>query len=1038
MSSRCGVLVNIASGEDKGARGGVAGQPTPLVCGAGLRRCYSLTALAPNSVKVIRGILVFCIYSILYIIPLSIYCWLECLSAPRPSWVLFDHTSPRRLETEDGMEGARGAVAAPGLVSCMALNDNKAGMEGLDKERINKVILDISKGSRFYENELKKEQQVNQKIERMLQQKGQLTDQQIRQAELQSTSNYHARRFGVRAAMPGFIAKKLCPDLVICPLNFNKYSAVSKQVREVLADYDPNFLPMSLDEAYLDITAHLAERQAWPESRRTFAAHEGLCQGRDCNGCRVAQTSSAVHNARDTNSLRVLGNGGTAESTCDPNVSPAGGFTTNKQTDEANDGASFESYSPELFDSTPPQVGGSENAASGFGASASRNGTPERSSTAVVFGLSVEEAVREMRFRIEQKTGLTASAGIAPNMLLAKVGSDMNKPNGQYRLEPTRDAIRNFVDELPIRKVSGIGKVTEKMLNALDVFTCAHLHRQRALVALLFSEGSCQHFLRISMGLGSTHVDRDGERKSMSTERTFSEINKQEELYNLCWELCGDLANDLSKEGLKGRTVTVKTKSVSFEVKTRAMSLPGPVASREEIYAAAKELLKTEMDNISPQPLRLRLMGVRLSGFVDRTEQKQKQRSISTFVQSTRSSSSRREVASPHIDVLPHGSTFGEPSTHPLSEQSALGSATGAVLPGQVEEESGRPEVRIKSFFQRVQAERQSQLDKQPSPMAPGPTLESAGRCASATRQPSPVLTANRGVDGRGGGGRPTRRGKGTVPVYTCPVCDMRQDSRSLSEFNAHIDECLGETEHSGFAVVGGSSGGAEWGHGLGGKDRPTRNVSLAQDDGGEPRQRACAAASGAEQNLHRGVERRAKQTTCKTNRPPCHSEESGQACAAKDAADPKGSESKRIQLRDFNNAAVQLVDALGECAVPRYRQGVGGPLAEHAGDREAACAPSGTMRVPAMAGAPTCPICLCPQGSSDLVAFNSHVDVCLNRRVIEELVGHGPGSTEAGKQPSISNGRLKRSHVGSKKSSAKRAKHSPSKPGIERFFQTS
>ncbi|CAN0076948.1 unnamed protein product [Lampetra planeri] len=901
----------------------------------------------------------------------------------------------------------------------MALNDNKAGMEGLDKERINKVILDISKGSRFYENELKKEQQVNQKIEKMLQQKGQLTDQQIRQAELQvcvlverleesrdlsrtivhvdmdmfyaavemrdfpelkdkpmavgsmsmlSTSNYHARRFGVRAAMPGFIAKKLCPDLVICPLNFNKYSAVSKQVREVLADYDPNFLPMSLDEAYLDITAHLMERQAWPESRRTFAAHEGLCQGRDCNRCRVAQTSSA-------------------------------------------------SYSPELFDSTPPQVGGSENAASGFGVSASHNGAPVRLSTAVVFGLSVEEAVGEMRFRIEQKTGLTASAGIAPNMLLAKVGSDMNKPNGQYRLEPTRDAIRNFVDELPIRKVSGIGKVTEKMLNALDVFTCAHLHRQRALVALLFSEGSCQHFLRISMGLGSTHVDRDGERKSMSTERTFSEINKQEELYSLCWELCGDLANDLSKEGLMGRTVTVKTKSVSFKVKTRAMSLPGPVASREEIYAAAKELLKTEMDNISPQPLRLRLMGVRLSGFVDRTEQKQKQRSISTF-------------------------------THPLSEQSALGSATGAVLPSH-EEKSGRPEVRIKSFFQRVQAERQSQLARQPSPIAPGPTLEPAGRCARATRQTSPVSTADRSVDGRGGDGRPTRRGKGAVPVYTCPVCDTRQDSRSLSEFNEHIDECLGKTENSGVALMGGSSGGAEWGHGLGGKDRPTRNVSPAQDDGGELRQRACAAASGAEQNLHRGAERRAKQTTCKTNRPPCHSEESGQTCAARDAVDPKESESKRIQSRDFNNAAVQLADALGECAVPRHRQGVGGPLAERAIDRDAACAPSETIRVPATAGAPTCPICLRPQGSSDLVAFNSHVDVCLNKRVIEELCCSNvyemvtcamsiPGSAEAGKQPSISNGGLKRSHLGSKKSSAKRTKHSPSKPGIERFFQTS
>ncbi len=75
-----------------------------------------------------------------------------------------------------------------------------------------------------------------------------------------STSNYAARRFGVRAGMPGFIGKKLCPDLVLVELNFDKYRAVSKVVRGVFAEYDPNFSPMSLDEAYLDITNYLSAR----------------------------------------------------------------------------------------------------------------------------------------------------------------------------------------------------------------------------------------------------------------------------------------------------------------------------------------------------------------------------------------------------------------------------------------------------------------------------------------------------------------------------------------------------------------------------------------------------------------------------------------------------------------------------------------------------------------------------------------------------------------------------------------------------------
>lgn len=92
-------------------------------------------------------------------------------------------------------------------------------------------------------------------------------------SSLKSTSNYKARRFGVRAAMPGFIAKKLCPHLVIVPLNFKKYIEVSNQVRSVLAEYDENYCPMSLDEAYLDITDHV-EQRLLPSKTREDAAKE--------------------------------------------------------------------------------------------------------------------------------------------------------------------------------------------------------------------------------------------------------------------------------------------------------------------------------------------------------------------------------------------------------------------------------------------------------------------------------------------------------------------------------------------------------------------------------------------------------------------------------------------------------------------------------------------------------------------------------------------------------------------------------------------
>ncbi|KAJ8285569.1 hypothetical protein GJAV_G00028340 [Gymnothorax javanicus] len=615
------------------------------------------------------------------------------------------------------MERPKGAAhRGEEILFSLALNDNKAGMEGLDKDKINKIILETSKGSRFYENELKKEQQVKQRIERMLQQKARITEQQLWKAQAQvekmaddlergrdlgrvmvhvdmdafyaavemrdcpelkdkpvgvglmgmlSTSNYHARKFGVRAAMPGFIAKKLCPSLIIVPPNFEKYRAVSAEVREIFSEYDPGFLPVSLDEAYLDITEHLRQRQTWPESLRT---HSVRVEGTNTGGARVGEGSQ--------------------------------------------DDLDNQDLSPVLFEDSPVSPPGPVE----------------------VFGLCAEEAVREMRFRIEQRTALTASAGIAPNMMLAKVCSDKNKPNGQYRIPAERQAVMDFIKDLPIRKVSGIGKVTEKMLRALNISTCSELFHKRALLSLLFSEVSWHHFLHISLGLGSTRIERDGDRKSMSTERTFGEMSSAEEQFDLCRELCRDLALDLQREELKGKTVTLKLKNVNFEVKTRASTLSAVVSSEEEIFAVAKDLLKTEIDNASPLPLRLRLMGVRVSGFVSSDDRKPLQKSIVSFLQTGRSP---RDLLHSNLPQLISWSP-------PTPYVRALRCRQAEV--GQL------------SFFQRAQARRLLQQDRPGDPQEP-PTSP------SSSLQPA--------------------------EVFTCPVCFLEQESTDLGSFNSHVDECL-------------------------------------------------------------------------------------------------------------------------------------------------------------------------------------------------------------------------------------------------------
>ncbi|KAD3066390.1 hypothetical protein R6Q59_019429 [Mikania micrantha] len=412
----------------------------------------------------------------------------------------------------------------------------KAGMDGVDKEKVQRVVYEMSKGSKYFENEERKEAYMRQKIENMRAQRAKLkatdlsyyqrvADKRISELEatrdlsrmwlhvdmdafyaavetlsnpslkgmpmavgrmsMISTANYEARKFGVRAAMPGFIACKLCPELIFVPTDFKKYTYYSDLTRKVFQEYDPNFMAASLDEAYLDIT--------------------NVCKEKD---------------------------------------------------------------------------------------------------------ITVGEVTEELRQNVYKATGLTCSAGVAPNRLLAKVCSDINKPNGQFLLANNRAAVMTFISSLPIRKIGGIGKVTEHILkDVFEIKTCDDLLQKSSFLCALFSPSSADFFISVGLGLGGTDAPQGRSRKSMSNERTFSATKDETLFHQKLVELAEMLSADMEKEGLHGRTLTLKLKTESFEVRTRALTLQSYICSSKDILKHASKLLKAEL------PVSLRLIGLRMSHF---------------------------------------------------------------------------------------------------------------------------------------------------------------------------------------------------------------------------------------------------------------------------------------------------------------------------------------------------------------------------------------------------------------------------------------
>jgi DNA polymerase-4 len=279
-----------------------------------------------------------------------------------------------------------------------------------------------------------------------------------------SAASYEARKFGVKSAMSSFLAKQKCPHLIFVKSDFERYKELSVKIRAIFYEYTDLVEPLSLDEAYLDVT---------------------------------------------------------------------------------------------------------EN----------KKGNP-----------SANDIAREIRARIYEETGLRASAGISINKFIAKVASDINKPNGQKTIHP--EEVLQFLEELPVNKFYGVGKVTASKMYNLGIFKGKDL-KKKPLEELVKSFGkSGTHYYNIVRGIHNSAVKPNRIRKSIAAERTFSE-NLSSEIFMIerLDKIADELERRMKKTDTKGKTITLKIKYSDFTQQTRSKTKTNFMQTKEEFFPVVKELL---------------------------------------------------------------------------------------------------------------------------------------------------------------------------------------------------------------------------------------------------------------------------------------------------------------------------------------------------------------------------------------------------------------------------------------------------------------
>ncbi|MDI5896533.1 DNA polymerase IV [Flavobacterium yafengii] len=303
-----------------------------------------------------------------------------------------------------------------------------------------------------------------------------------------AAASYEARKFGVRSAISGVMAKKNCPELIFVRPRFDRYKEISGKIQKIFYEYTDLVEPLSLDEAYLDVT----------------------------------------NNKKGNPSATLL--------------------------------------------------------------------------------------AQEIRQRIFNEVGLTASAGISVNKFVAKIASDYNKPNGQKTVNP--DEVISFLEELPIRKFHGVGKVTTEKMYQLGIFTGVEL-KSKTLEFLEKHFGKSGNFYyNVVRGIHNSEVKSDRITKSVAAEHTF-DVNLSSEIFMIekLEVIASALEKRLKRYNVAGKTITLKIKYSDFTQQTRSKTLPYFISDKGLILEIVKELLYQERMKDS-----VRLLGISLSNL--NTEEK--------------------------------------------------------------------------------------------------------------------------------------------------------------------------------------------------------------------------------------------------------------------------------------------------------------------------------------------------------------------------------------------------------------------------------
>lgn len=299
-----------------------------------------------------------------------------------------------------------------------------------------------------------------------------------------ATASYEARKFGIRSAMPSKRALQLCPQAIFVRPRFDVYKEVSRHIREIFHRYTDLIEPLSLDEAYLDVT-----------------------------------------------------------------------------TDKLNIGSAI-------------------------------------------------EIAKLIKQAIKDELNLTASAGVSINKFVAKIASDMQKPDGLTFIGPS--SIESFMEKLAVEKFHGVGKVTADKMKRMGLYTGGDLKKLSESDLVQHFGKTGRFYYKIVRGIDNREVEPHRETKSLSAEDTFPyDLTTLDEMNVEIDKISLVVHQRLKKYGLKGRTITIKIKYSDFKQITRNQSLPHPVNDLETISTIAKQLLAAT----EPEDKKIRLLGVGLSNF---------------------------------------------------------------------------------------------------------------------------------------------------------------------------------------------------------------------------------------------------------------------------------------------------------------------------------------------------------------------------------------------------------------------------------------